>query len=114
MSSTNISKAIDTVGENVWFDLRFKVMLEQHLIGLKQMDGTTFIDITPHDCEYYQGNFHGILFKYGVPPYLHWLVTRMNGFDSSVDFRGEETRFMLPNVERLNKLKEMFMTVHNI
>lgn len=109
-----LSDKIDTRVADVYLDVGFKHVLEQHLPGLKRDSGNNPIEVTIHESWYYQGNFHGLLYRKGIPVHLHWLVTRLNGYDSSLDFNEEITEIILPNVDRIDRLKELYLTTHNI
>jgi len=39
---------------------------------------------------------------------------RMNNMDSTLAFRGDIQRLVLPDMETINKLKELYGTVHTI
>ena len=104
MNKRNLAKTIDNSGPDIWYDTEFRITLEQHLHFLRNSDNNTSVE----------GNFHGLLYKNNIPSYLHWIITRMNGLDSSTDFKEDITRFIIPDVERVNRIREVFMTTHNI
>lgn len=110
----NLSHEIDGSIPDVFLDIGFKTILEQHLEVIKKDINNTYVEVSAHDCDLYQGNFDGLLYKNRIPIYLHWLVTRMNGFDSHTDFNGDIDRIILPDPERINKLKEIYLTIHKI
>lgn len=112
--AVNLAKSISNNVPNIFLDIGFKAVLEQHMVAIRRDPGNTDVDVTPHESDYYQGNFHGLLYKKAVPVELHWLVTRMNGYDSSISFKGDISRIYLPNMERINRLKEIYMTIHNM
>lgn len=114
MKRRNLAKSIDSSGPDIWFDVEFRIALEQHLHFLRNDENITHVEVNPVDAEYYKGNFHGLLYKNNIPVYLHWIITRMNGLDSSSDFKETITRFIIPDVERVNRIREVFMTIHNI
>lgn len=114
MKKTNLSKRIDVTTSDVWYDPVFRIVLEQHLHFLINDPENTTVEINPVDNDYYKGNFHGLLYKNEIPIYLHWIITRMNGLDSSSDYKEDMEHFIVPNVERLNRLREIFLTNHNI
>ena len=114
MNKRNLAKTIDNSGPDIWYDTEFRITLEQHLHFLRNSDNNTSVEVSPVDCDYYKGDFHGLLYKNNIPSYLHWIITRMNGLDSSTDFKEDITRFIIPDVERVNRIREVFMTTHNI
>lgn len=108
-----ISK-IDTSIPDVYFDSRFKIMIEQHLQELKKYPGNAYIDITPLEAEVWQGNLFGYLHSQNVPTSQHWLIMRMNDMDSTLDLTSEQQRLDLPNMGRISTLKDLFNTSHKI
>lgn len=109
-----LTSKIDLTAGEVYYDLRFKLMIEQHLNELINAEGNMYIDITPLESQNWKGNLYGYLHSQNVPIFQHWIIMRMNGMDSTLDFNPEIQRLWLPNAERLERLRELFTTVHKI
>lgn len=112
--STKLADTIDTNTPNLFYDERFRVMIEHHLPTLKSMQGSKTIELTAKDKEDWDGNFDGFLFHKAIPVYMHWIITRVNGLDSSTDFRGQLDRVIIPSTEKVNRIRDYFNTIHNI
>lgn len=109
-----LSSTIDVSTADTFYDARFKLLLEQHLEMLKKSKGGNFMTVTPHDNEVWQGNLFGYLQSKNVPVYQHWIIMRMNGMDSTLDFHGDYAQLLLPDAESISRLRELFNTVHKI
>lgn len=110
----SLSSRIDVSAPAVYYDDRFKMMIEQHLTALIAHKGNTYLKVTPLDMEVWQGNLYGYLYSEQVPVFQHWLIMRMNGMDSTLDFDGDFTNLILPDIEQINRLRDLFNTVHRI
>lgn len=108
-----ISK-IDTSVPPVFYDPRFKIMIEQHLEDLKNYKGNVYIEVSALDAEEWQGNLYGYLHSQNVSIAQHWVIMRMNDMDSTLDFSADCRRLYLPDPERLSTLKDLFNTIHKI
>lgn len=109
-----LTSKIDVSAAAIYFDLRFKTMIEQHLEDLINYEGNVYIDVTPLEAQRWEGNLNGYLHSQQVPVFQHWIIMRMNGMDSTLDFKANVRRLLLPNMEKLDVLRELFTTVHKI
>lgn len=109
-----LASKIDVATADVFYDIRFKLMIEQHLDDLKNYAGNVYIDVSPIEAERWNGNLDGYLHSNQVPTFQHWIIMRMNDMDSTLDFHDEIRRLVLPDVEKLSTLRELYNTIHRI
>lgn len=111
---TKLTDKIDVSTPEVYYDPRFRLLIEQHLNALINYRGNVYLTLTPMDTDIWQGNLDGYLFSQKVPIHQHWIIMRMNGMDSTLDFDDTLTTLILPDMEQINRLRELFNTVHRI
>lgn len=109
-----LTSKIDVSTPDVFYDSRFKLLIEQHLNALIEFKGNTYLTLTLLEMEVWRGNLYGYLFSQGVPVFQHWIIMRMNKMDSTLDFHDDYEKIILPSAEQINKLRELFNTVHKI
>lgn len=109
-----LTSKMDTSAASVYYDLRFKLMIEQHLEDLINYEGNTYIEVEPIDSDRWEGNLFGYLHSINVPVFQHWIIMRMNKMDSTLGFNSTIQKLILPNVEKLNVLRELYSTIHKI
>ena len=107
-----LTKRIDVSTPDLYYNESFKTLVEQHLTDLKNYKGNTYLTITPMDLDVWEGNLYGYLASQRVPVFQHWIIMRMNGMDSTLDFRGNFDKLILPDIENINRLRELHNTVH--
>lgn len=107
-----LTKRIDVSTPELYYDEKFKVLVEQHLTDLKNYKGNTYLTVTPMEMDMWEGNLYGYLVSQRVPVFQHWIIMRMNGMDSTLDFRGDVATLKLPDVENINRLRELHNTIH--
>lgn len=109
-----LTSKIDVSAAEVYYDLRFKLMIEQHLEELINFEGNVYIDVSPIEAERWNGNLDGYLHSNNVPTFQHWIIMRMNNMDSTLDFNADVRKLILPNIEKLNTLRELYNTIHSM
>lgn len=76
--------AIDPANE-IFDDVDFKNVLEDHLTWFIDHPNTTVLPVTAHQVEVYDFDWIGLLRALSIQSDLHWLVIRMNGGKSLTD-----------------------------
>lgn len=69
-------------GPDVWYDLNFHHVLEDHMTYLRHHEKTRVVLFEPFLHVKYRFDFYSALNELGVEQYLHWVVLRMNFLDS--------------------------------
>lgn len=107
-----LTESIDTSTPDMYFDEAFRTVIEHHLSYLRNNRNNAYIDLTPRDTVVWKGNFYGLLYEKRIPVEQHWIIMRLNGLDSTMDFKGDFDRIYLPDPERLNKIRDMYNTIN--
>lgn len=94
----------------VYTDEVFLQTIEDHLPYLRTLPDTRLITVSDHDCHVYAGDFHGLLKANGVPFHLLQIITRFNGYKSSLDFNDFIPYFLLPDVGLIETIKSLYLT----
>ena len=95
---------------DIYSDETFLQTIEDHLPYLRQQEGVRFVTVTNHDCHVFAGDFHGLLRANGVSNNLLQIVTRFNGYKSSLDFNNFISYFLLPDIGVVEMIKSLYMT----
>ena len=94
----------------IYRDEQFLQTIEDHLPYLRTLPGTRMVTVSDHDCHVYAGDFHGLLKANGVTFSLLQIVTRFNGYKSSLDFNDFIPYFLLPDIGMIETIKSLYMT----
>lgn len=101
-------------GPSVFYTDSFRVVLESFLPILKDSANTTQIHIDARAAYKYEADFFGLLSEINIPPYLHWLVLRMNNFTSPLDSDTTLNTLLVPNETTIDYIRQSHMSVNRI
>ena len=101
---------IHPVIESTYFDTQFLILIESHLTYLRKSDGLRVISVSEHQGYKYEGDFFGLLDDLNVEKKYHHIVMRVNGLDSSADFKGDLDHVLLPSLSEIDMLKSILQT----
>ncbi len=82
-------------GDPVFYEEDFRTLIENHMLYIRTYQGTTTTGIPGSECVRFIGDFYGLLKNRGYAPEKHYLMMRVNGFNSSSDFGMDEERFRI-------------------
>lgn len=82
----------------------FRNIIENHLQWLIASDSTTMKEVDAHHLVKYRGDFYGMLLAMDLPVDIHWIILRMNGLTSTLDFNGGMSAILVPSLRDLNVL----------
>lgn len=91
-------------GQSFFYSDTWRQIVETHLIWLRARNESSVIYIEPHIALKYEGDFYGALIELRVPPYLFYVILRMNGLYNPSDFNGEAIMVMVPILETIQQL----------
>lgn len=101
-------------GPSIYYDARFRQVLEDHMTYLRQHPQTETMDVNNQVANKHHGDFTGVLQSYNIPPHLHWVVSRLNGFTSPSQYRSDQTRILVPSNGALDRLVTVHRANHKI
>jgi len=75
---------------------------------------TRIVDVTPMQAHRYEFDLIGLLNELTISPYLHWIVARMNHFNTLNEVPAEMTKLLIPDPKEISKLQQTHLTVNKI
>lgn len=101
-------------GPDIYYNPKFRVVLEDHMTFLRNDTKTKAIEVTNHAAFKYEGDYWGLLSFYNIPVELHWLVMRMNKLTSPVQSSTDIRSFITPNQSVIDRLRGVYLTQNKI
>lgn len=106
-------------GDPVYYDPRFRTVIESHLTILRNSPTTQRQRISPDTIHRFEGDFYGLLIEMGVSFQFHWIFMRVNNLESPNQFGAQlrdpyrdryEFTLLTPSTEAMNDLRSLFLT----
>lgn len=95
-------------GPEITYSDGFKQMIEDHLTYLK-MDKQTQTMFVNNDIAYKSnGDLVSVLQEYDIPAYQHWIIMRMNGYTSPMEYLESHITLIIPSTVTLDKLISVY------
>jgi hypothetical protein len=104
----NILKQLPNI-ETFYFEEGFINTVESHLTYLRNTN-TQFKVIDTHLLDKYRGDFYGLLDELGIDKQYHYTVMRVNGLESSDNYRSTMTAIILPDFTEIESIKDIYRT----
>ena len=105
--------AIDA-GPPIYYNADFRRVLEAHMDYLRKHPTTAVLTVEPDIVNRYKFDFYGLLAHYRVDPHLHWIVLRLNQFNSPTLYPVTITELMIPYLEVIDQIQQIYRTSHSI
>lgn len=97
-------------GQDIWYDPIFKAVLEDHLSYLKDHPNTQVQILEPNSVIKYRFDLYSLFRFYGIDQQYHWLVMRLNNFETPIDdFSGLEFIY-IPDFSVVSQILMQFMS----
>jgi hypothetical protein len=80
--TATIDKLMINTGKPIMYDESLMNVLEDHMDFLRNHKTTTKLTVTPQQANVFQFDLQALLLELGVAADLHWVIMRMNGYDS--------------------------------
>ena len=109
-----IDSLLTDPGANIWYNDLFRKTLESHISFLINDSGTTQIIPDASVVYKYTGDYFGLLNIYGIAPYAHWLVMRMNGLTSPCDCDSNVLSILVPNMQTIDFIRQSYTSTNTI
>lgn len=100
-------------GPDAYDNESFRNNIEAHIPYLITANSTYSITVSDLDLSVYEKDFFGMLTKYGVPVYKHWISMRMNRLNSPHDLPKDKYIYLIPADSELSRLKMAWETSYN-
>jgi hypothetical protein len=109
-----IVNLLQDAGPSVDYDASFRAVLEDHMTYLRNHPGTETIQIVAGDAYKYEFDLFGLLAAYQIPPNLHFVTMRMNGFTSPQQATAEIETLIVPSGDVIGQIRQTHQTVHKL
>lgn len=104
MQILNIHPIID----NTYNDPGFFILLESHLTYLRTKNNVTAVTITQHQGYKFEGDLYGLLNDLSIEKKYHYIVMRVNYYLSSADYLGDRDSLLIPDLNEVELLKQIY------
>lgn len=109
---------IDTLatpsGPDLYYDQGFRNTLEDHMSVLRNDPKCETILIEPYKTIVYEGDLFGMLSDLTIPRQYHWVIMRMNNINNPTDFGPGMESIIVPDTQRLERMRSLYMTQNKI
>ena len=102
------------MGDKNLYDVAFRNIIESHLKYLREHLNTQSIRLDPHIEYEYAGDFYGLLQAMGYPHDIQWILMRVNGLHSPIDYTGELETILVPPDAVITMLLSRHLNVSTI
>lgn len=96
--------------EQTYFEHDFLVILESHLTYLRTNGNLRLVTVSEHQNFKYEGDLYGLLDDLDVIKKFHYITARVNGYESSSDFKGDVEYLVVPDYTEIEMLKSVYQT----
>lgn len=114
MKSATILNDMRNAGPAIFYNAKFRQVIEENLTWLLNRQGTTTAMIDNHVAYRADGDFTQILDHLQVKPEFHWLTMRLNGYTSPMDYRQDKLIIILPDIDDIMLLVNTFRANQSI
>ena len=108
--SMRILNSIVNQGEQIFYTSKYRQMIEDHVIFLRNHKTVTTVSLAPMLSYRYMADFYGLLFHLNLQPEFHYSVLRLNGYKSPLDFKGTESSILMFDVALIKRLTNTLKT----
>lgn len=92
-------------GPDIYYDDKFRSVLEDHLSYLRNDQGTTTLAVKPVDIDKYRGDLYGLFGSMAIPNEYHWVVMRMNNIVSPHDVPEKLESVLVPDYTLVERIR---------
>lgn len=103
----DITGQLTPTGADVFYDPKFRHVLEDHLEVLKTDERNDTIQVSPREGEKFKRDLFGFLKVKDVQPQHYWIVMRVNGMRSPIEFVGYNS-LTVPTESAIRTVKQMY------
>lgn len=96
-------------GNTDYYSQAFRNLIEDHKNYLLNHSLTKQIPLTPNAEDIYTGDFYQLLQSLRIEQDLWWIIMRLNGLHSPLDYTGNLGNIYVPDASVINSLNTRFM-----
>jgi hypothetical protein len=76
-------------GADIFYTDHWRQLVEEHMSILRLPSNCSKVEVQPNLGIKFSGDFYGLLNSLGLPRQYRWLLLRVNGFTSPLEFTSE-------------------------
>lgn len=111
--TTPLFDLLNDDGPRVYYSDGFRDVIENHLVIMREKHSSP-VSIQQHIAYVYEADFYGLMNALGVAKHFQWITLRLNGYTSPTDYRPEDLVLYIPDINYVERLKDVFTTVQRI
>lgn len=97
-------------GAMIMYESSLRRVIEDHLQYIIN-DNATEIEEIPSDIAHkHHGDFYGVLRAMGVDASMYWIIMRVNGYTSPMQYTDDRTTVLVPSSAMINNI----ITTHRV
>lgn len=100
----SIDKLMYNDGSSINYDERFMQVIEDHLTYIRSHETTELIEIENEVAHKSEGNLTSLLQDLGIEASMHWVIMRVNGYESPMQYKSSETELLIPGTNIIGDL----------
>ena len=101
-------------GSDIFYDDKFRSTLELFMTHFRNSSGTTVKMVPAIDAYRYEFDLFSLLSSYNIPPYLHWIIMRMNKMTSPTELSKDVSALLIPNASIVEQIRQAFMSTQRL
>lgn len=105
-----INDLLINTGRDSFYKNGFRDMIEDHLTYLLQHEHSVTITVTNEETQRFKGDLFGLLKSQNVATEIIWIVMRINGYFSSIEYDGSRNVFIIPDYSIIESLLQRHET----
>lgn len=105
----DIKKLAYNEGPSIYYDPKFRAVLEDHMSFLRMHDETIMIQLNAHEVHKWVGDLFGFLLTLNIPAHMHWVVMRINSLSTPTDLNDSISNLLIPS----SKALQVIANLHN-
>lgn len=109
MAGLKLEDTIPDAGADHYYLPAFRIMIEDNLDIIRKSTGTRVLALKSYHAQLYKGQFYSLLTEYKIPPFLHWIMLRVNKLTSPHEYDGALS-VLIPDFKIVENLLNVFRT----
>lgn len=105
-----IDQLLLKTGPNVYYDSKFRIVLEDHMTYLKGLRTTRQIEIDLQNAYKFEGDLYGLLSILNIGAHLHFIVMRLNNMRSPAEYHHDIRTLYIPDETEISRIISAFKT----
>ena len=97
--------------EKIYFNIDFINHIESFMTKLRLSPNIKIRNDFSSIISYkFEGDYFGLLDYLEIEKKYHYIILRFNGYVSSSDFKGNDTYVLIPDLDEIENIKNIFLT----